>query len=96
MGVIVNMSTTMIIENRIVKESKLNVLAMLVKPGEFIPLDLINGDIEYIIESENSEKIKFLWDTSNDSMKISCIKSAIDDKTKSLVDVIEEKIENTS
>ena len=90
------MSTTMIIENRIVKESKLNVLAMLVKPGEFIPLDLINGDIEYIIESENSEKIKFLWDTSNDSMKISCIKSAIDDKTKSLVDVIEEKIENTS
>lgn len=88
-------ATTIIIKNKIVSRSKLNNLLMSVKPGKSMPLD-INGDIEYIIESENSEEIKIFWETSNDSMKISCINSAINDKTKSLEDVIEEMMRDVS
>ena len=49
-----------------------------------------------MIESKNSAEIKNCWDTLDESMRISCIKSAIDDKTKSLPDVIEEMRENAS
>ncbi|MCD4811392.1 hypothetical protein K8R14_02165 [bacterium] len=86
-----NKATVIIIENEIVNGSKLNNLNTLVKSGEPMPLRL-NGGIEYIIESENSKEIKNFWDTLDKSMKISCINSAINDRTKSLEDLIYELI----
>ncbi|MCK5158036.1 MAG: hypothetical protein KAR08_02680 [Candidatus Heimdallarchaeota archaeon] len=91
-----NTSTTIIIKKEIAIKSNLNNLAMLVGPGELSPLDRPNGDIEYIIESENSMEIKNFWDTLNESMQISCVNISNDDKTKSLKDVIKERMKDAS
>ena len=60
---------------------------MTFKPGDYI-LRPLNGDLEYKFESENGEEIKNYWSIMDKKDKISCINSAIKDRTKNLVDVI--------
>jgi len=90
-----NVTTVIIIESEIVNGSKLKNTCLPIKSGEEMPLTL-NGKVKYKFESENGEEIKNYWDNLDKTDKIYCIDSCIDDKTKTLLDVIIEKKENAS